>query len=407
MRLTTIEIKKAKAKQKTYKLFDDRGMYLKVTSSGGKLWRLKYRYNNKEKSISLGVYPDVSLKRAREKRDDARSLLADGIDPSQQRKAEKLKKKNEQKNTFKLIASEWHKKESVKWTFNHSKEVWRRLDNEIFPYLGNKPISEINPPLLLSVLRKTESRGVRETTRRLLQYSGKIFRHAIFTGRLELDPSIGLREALEPVQKKHLAAITTPESAGQLMRAIDGYEGHLITKFALQLSPHVFVRPGELRQAEWSEFDLQNSEWNIPGEKMKMGEQLLVPLSIQAIEILKEIQSITCHCKYVFPSIRTRSRPMSNNTVNAALRRLGYTTDEMTGHGFRALARTLLDEVLGVRVDFIEHQLGHSVRDPLGRAYNRTKHLAERRKMMQEWSNYLDVLKAGGKVIPLKKAVLN
>ena len=276
------------------------------------------------------------------------------------------------------------------------------FERDLFPKLGERPIADIKAPDLLVCLRKIEERGALETAHRALQNCGQVFRYAIATGRAERDLSADLRGALPPVKGSHHAAITEPKAIADLLRAMDSYRGALVTQCALRLAPHVFVRPGELRQAEWSEFDLDKGEWNIPAERMKLREAHLVPLSTQAIAILREIQGQTGDGRYVFPSARTGERPMSNNAILASLRRMGYAKDEMSGHGFRAMARTILDEVLGVRPDYIEHQLAHAVRDPNGRAYNRTAHLSERRKMMQLWSDYLDKLKAGAEVIAIR-----
>lgn len=394
MNLTNIQIKNAKGTGKTYRLTDGRGMYLEVSPTGRKWWRYKYRIDGREKKLALGAYPDVSLKDAREKLYAARKLVDKGIDPLEHRRAAKASREESARNTFEVIAREWHTKNIGKWTDDHGKSILTRFEKNLFPWLGSKSISQINHQDLLRTLNKVQDRGAVETTHRLLQYCSKVCRYAIVTGRLERDFTIGLKETLKPVQKQHLAAITNPEEVAQLLRAIDGYEGHTLTKSALQFAPLVFVRPGELRQAEWPEINFENAEWNIPAEKMKMREPHLVPLSEQALSILKEVHLITGQWKYVFPSVVSRLRPMSNNTINMALRRLGYTKEQMTAHGFRAMARTILDEVLGVRPDFIEHQLAHAVRDTNGRAYNRTSHLVERKKMMQQWADYLDSLKA-------------
>lgn len=405
MNLTDLKIKQAKPKEKAYKLSDGAGLYLEVSPKGGKWWRLKYRLDGKEKRLSLGVYPEVSLKEAREKREQERKLLAEGVDPSEHRKAKKFARAETAANSFEVIAKEWLTKNISQWTPGHYKNQLSRLERNAFPWLGDRPIAKISAPELLSVLRRAESRGVLETAHRVLQTCGQIFRYAVITGRAERDPSTDLKGALTPIKHRHLAAITDPNAVGALLRAIDAYEGHFVTQHALRLAPLVFVRPWELRGGQWQEIDLEKAEWNIPAERMKMREPHLVPLSKQAVTILKEIHPLSGQGTYVFPSIRSTSRPMSNNAILAALRRMGYEKHEMTGHGFRAMARTILDEVLGVRPDFIEHQLAHAVRDPNGRAYNRTTHLGERKKMMQQWADYLDQLKAGGEVIPFKGRV--
>jgi len=404
MSLTDTTVRNAKPGEKTARIFDGGGLYLEVAPSGGKWWRLKYRHGGKEKRLSLGVYPDVSLKDARQRRDDARKLLANDIDPAENRKAVKAARVERAGNSFEVIAREWYAKNSPNWAENHGKRILQRFERDLFPWIGGRPIAEITAPELLAVLRRIEARGAVETAHRAHQNCGQVFRYAIATGRAVRDPSPDLKGALPPVKEKHLAAITDPKAIGPLLRAMDDYQGQFVTKCALRLAPLVFVRPGELRKAEWVEFDLDKAEWNIPAERMKMREPHLVPLSAQAVSILRELHALTGGGKYVFPGARTTKRPMSDNAILAALRRMGFTKDEMSGHGFRAMARTILDEVLQVRPDYIEHQLAHAVRDPNGRAYNRTAHLAERRKMMQLWADYLDKQKAGAEVIRLHGA---
>ncbi len=402
MPLTDTKIRNAKSKNKQYKMFDTGGLFLIVAPAGGKWWRFKYRFGGKEKLLSFGTYPEVGLAKARTKRDRAREQVTDGIDPGQVRKALKAAKTNNE-NTFEVVAREWHAKFMPTWTQGHAKAILRRLELNVFPWMGARLIIEIKAPEVLMALRRIESRGALESAHRVRIICGQVFRYAVATGRAERDPTADLKGALPPAKSKHLAAITDPEQVGGLLRAIDGYQGSFVTKSALKLAPLLFVRPGELRQMEWAEVDLESAEWKIPAEKMKTGHPHLVPLARQAVDILKEIQPLTAAGRYVFPSPRTPKRPMSNNGVLSALRRMGFEKDEMSGHGFRAMARTILDEVLQVRPDFIEHQLAHAVRDPLGRAYNRTTHLLERQRMMQTWADYLDGLKAGTKVIPLRK----
>ena len=402
MPLTNITILKAKPTDKPVRLFDGGGLYLEISPAGGKLWRLKYRFNGKEKRLALGIYPDVSLARAREKRHEARSLLADGNDPSENRKAQKAARADRAANSFEVVAREWFAKFKPNWVAAHSDKVIRRLERDMFPWIGGKPVADVGAPDLLACLRRIENRGTVETAHRALQSCGQIFRYAVATGRAPRDPTGDLRGALSTVKGTHLASITEPTAVGGLLRACDAYQGSFVTKCALRLAPLVFVRPGELRNAEWAEINLERAEWNIPAVRMKMREPHLVPLSTQALAILRELQVVTGEGRYVFPGARTNGRPMSDNAILAALRRMGFAKDEMSGHGFRAMARTILDEVLGVRPDFIEHQLAHAVRDPNGRAYNRTAHLAERRKMMQQWADYLDKLKAGADVIPFR-----
>jgi len=415
--LTDTKIKNAKPKEKQYKLFDGDGLYLLITPKGGKCWRLKYRFDEKEKTLAFGTYPEVPLRGyflengvqeswidgARDLCARARKQLAAGIDPSEVKKARRAAITEQTENSFEVVAREWHGKFTPTWSPAHAATTIRRMERDLFPWMGARPIAEIKAPELLQVLQRVESRGALETAHRVRTICGQVFRYAVATGRAERDPAADLKGALPPVKKSHLAAITEPSKVAELLRAIDSYQGSFVVKCALLLAPLVFVRPGELRQAEWAEIDFKAAEWNIPAERMKMKEPHLVPLSSQAVDILQELKPLTAQSRYVFPSSRSFARPMSNNTINAALRLLGYSKDEMTGHGFRAMARTILDEVLHIRPDFIEHQLAHAVRDPNGRAYNRTAHLPERRKMMQVWADYLEGLKAGAKVIPFKK----
>jgi integrase len=393
MSLTDTAIRNAKPKKKQYKLTDGKGMYVLVKQAG-KYFRLDYRFGGKRKTLALGVYPDVTLKEAREKRDEARKLITNGVDPAQMRKVTKLMHTEQTANNFEAVAREWFAKRSSNWAESHAKKIIRRFELYLFPWLGSRPITEITPPELLSVLRRIESRGILETTHRVKQTCGQVFRYAIATGKAERDPSVDLRGALAPVKLGRMATITEPKKIGELLRAIDGYEGTAMAKCALRLAPLVFVRPGELRQAEWEEIDLDNTEWRIPAEKMKMKDPHIVPLSKQAVAILNEIHPITGQGRYVFPSVRTNLRPMSNNTILAALRRMGYAKDEMSGHGFRAMASTILHEQ-GWPSDIIERQLAHAERNNVKAAYNYAQHLSERRKMMQAWADYLDKLKGG------------
>lgn len=397
MPLSDTSVRNAKPESKPRKLSDGGGMFLLVTPSGGKWWRFKYRFKGKEKLLSLGVYPDVSLKEARERRDEARKLLANGIDPSEMRKAEK----NSQADSFEEVAREWYDKFKPSWSDSHALRILRRLEQNIFPWLGSRPIKTISAPDLLAVIRRIEARGAVETAHRALQNCGQIFRYAVACGRAERDPSGDLRGALPPSEEKHHASLTDPKAVAALLRDLDAYEGSFVTRCALRLAPLVFVRPGELRHAEWSEIDLDHAEWRIPAEKMKARTMHIVPLSKQAVEILRELHALTGQGKYLFPSVRTGARPMSENTVNAALRRLGYSKDEMTGHGFRSMASTILNEQ-GWNRDAIERQLAHAERNSVRAAYNYAEFLPERRKMMQSWSDYLDALRSGAKVIPLR-----
>ena len=404
MPLTDTAIRKAKPTDKTQRLYDGGGLYVELSPSGGKWWRLKYRHGGKEKRLSLGTYPDTGLADARAKRDEARKLLAAGVDPGEHRKAEKAAGEDRAANSFEVIAREWIAKQSPTWAPSHGGKIIARLERDLFPWLGRRPIADITAKELLATVNRIADRGATETAHRALQNCGQIFRYAVVTGRMDRNPAADLKGALPPVKPGHLAAIVDPAAIGGLLRAIESYQGAFITKSALRLAPLVFVRPGELRQAEWSEIDLEAAEWNIPGHKMKTGEPHLVPLSPQAVAILRDVYALTGRGRYVFPSPRSLSRPMSNNAILSALRRMGYGKDEMTGHGFRAMARTVLDEVLHFRPDYIEHQLAHAVKDPNGRAYNRTSHLPERRKMMAAWADYLDQLRdSRGKVLPMRR----
>ena len=388
MPLTDITIRNAKPGPKPVKLFDERGMFLLVTPAGGKWWRLKYRFDGKEKLLSLGVYPDVGLKDARERRDTARKQLANGIDPSLNRKAQKSLRQIQVANSFETVSREWYEKHAPNWVASHGDRIIRRLERDIFPFIGKRPIGEVAAPELLDVIRRIEARGALETAHRALSNCGQVFRYAVATGRATRDPSADLRGALPPVKGEHFAAVTDPEQVGALLRSINDYQGTPTVACALRLAPLVFVRPGELRTAEWAHIDLDAGEWRYT--VTKTGTPHIVPLATQAVTIFRELQPLTGHGRYVFPSARASTRPMSDNAILAAMRRMGISKEEMSGHGFRAMARTILDEVLGFRPDLIEHQLAHAVKDPNGRAYNRTAHLPERRKMMQEWANYLD-----------------
>ncbi len=399
MPLTDTAIRKTKPESKSVKLYDERGLFLLVSPKGGKWWRFKYRCDGKEKQLSLGVYPDVSLKDARERRDDARKLVAKGIDPSANRKAEK--ETSGGKNCFEAVTREWFAKYSRDWSKDHANRIIRRMERDVFPWIGEKPIGGIKAPELLSVIRRIEDRGALETAHRALGNCGQVFRYAVATGRAERDPSTDLRGALPPAKGEHFAAVTEPKQVAEILRALDSYEGSITVGCALKLAPLVFVRPGELRQAQWEDINFEEKEWRYLVSKTNT--QHIVPLSRQAIEVLQEIRPITGKGRFVFPGARSKDRPMSDNAILAAMRRMGIEKEEMTGHGFRAMARTILDEVLGFRPDFIEHQLAHAVRDPNGRAYNRTAHLPERKKMMQAWADYLDKLKSSIEVIPIKR----
>ncbi|QDZ29557.1 integrase arm-type DNA-binding domain-containing protein [Noviherbaspirillum sp. UKPF54] len=390
MPLTDIAIRNAKCVDKPFKLSDGDGMYLFVNAVG-KYWRLDYRYLNKRKTLALGVYPTVTLAMARERRLEARRKLADGVDPGEHKKLVKQAKLASAGNSFAAIATEWYAKNRHTWVDNHASKIIARLQNDIFPWLGTRPINEITAPELLAVLRRIELRGALETAHRALQNCSQVFRYAIATGRAERDVGADLRGALPPPKIRHHASLTDPKQVGALLRALRGYRGAFVTGCALRLAPLVFLRPGELRHAEWSEINLDAAEWRIPAAKMKMRQLHIVPLSTQAVAVLRELQPLTGHRKYVFPSVRTSDRPMSENTVLGALRRLGYEKQEMTGHGFRSMASTLLNEH-GWSADAIERQLAHAERDSIRAAYNYAEFLPERRRMMQWWADYLDKL---------------
>lgn len=362
-------------------------------------WRFRYRVQGREKLISLGVYPEISLREARERRDEAKKMHKSGGDPSARRQIEQ----KVTAETFEAVAREWLAKFSVNWAPSHSEKVIRRIELDLFPWIGARPIREITAPELLTCLRRIEERGALDTAHRAHQNCGQVFRYAVATGRAERDPSADLRGALPPVKPGHFASITEPARVAALLRSIDSYDGSAITRAALRLAPLVFVRPGELRHAEWAEINFQTAEWRIPAEKMKARALHIVPLSRQALALFTGVQPLTGKwSRYVFPAAVTRTRPMSENTINSALRRMGYTSTDMTGHGFRSMASTLLNEQ-GWNRDAIERQLAHGERDPVRAAYNYAEHLPERRKMMQAWADFLDELRANVSSVQIEK----
>ena len=409
-KLTDVAIRNAKPGPKPCRMFDGGGLYLEISPAGGKLWRLKYRFGGKEKRLSLGAYPEVPLsqaakdapKGARQKAFEARSLLAEGIDPGAVKQAQKAVERA-QEETFQAIAEEWFQEFRHTWTDSTAETIISRLRMDVFPFLGGRPMREITPPELLAVIRRIASRGAVETARRDMQKCGQIFRYAVATGRAERDVTADLRGAIPPPTKRHFASIHNPAEIGELLRAIDAYRGSPVTRCALRLAPLTFVRPGELRRAEWSEIDMEKAEWRIPAARMKMRELHIVPLSRQALDVLRELQPITGGGVYVFPGGRSAARPMSENAVLAALRRMGYERGEMTGHGFRSMASTILHEQ-GWPSDVVERQLAHGERNKVKASYNFAQHLPERRKMMQAWADYLDALREGGRVVPIFKA---
>ncbi len=403
MKLTDTAIKKAKPEAKQYKMSDGGGMYLLVHVNGGKYWQMSYRFGGKYKTLALGVYSDVTLADARTRRDEARKLLANGADPGAVKQAKKAASVALAENSFEIIAREWFAKHSPNWQENHSSKILARLVNDVFPWIGARTIGEITAPALLAVVRRIETRGALETAHRVLAICGQVFRYAVATGRAERDPTGDLRGALPPVKRgNHFAAITEPKKVGELMRDIDGYQGSFVVKCAFRLSPLLFVRPGELRKMEWKDLNLDTAEWVYFVTKTKTNH--IVPLAQQAVEILREIQPLTCHGKYVFPGERDHDRPMCDNAIRSALRRMGWSNDEMTPHGFRAMASTILDN-MGYKQEWLERQLAHEEANKVKAAYKRDAwrmYLPERTTMMQAWADYLDKLKAGADVIPLR-----
>jgi integrase len=401
MALTNIKILKLKPKDSPYKVSDEKGLFLLVNPNGNKLWRFKYRIDKKEKSLSIGKYPDVPLasseiegvlvKGARQIRDEARQLVSAGIDPSKNKREQKEAKLNAQNNSFELVTREWLDVQADRLSKGYKEDITRRLEKNVFPWLGELSIEEIKPPDILKTVKRIEGKGTIETAHRVLSNINKVFQYSVSTGKITENPAVHIKGALKPVKTKHLASITNPDKVGGLLRMLEGYQGDFIVRSALQLAPLVFVRPVELREAKWKEIDLKKAQWSFVASKTKT--EHIVPLSKQAIEILKDIEPLTGEGEFVFPSARSQFKPMSNNAILSAFRRMGIAKEEMSGHGFRAMARTLLDEELHIRVEYIEHQLAHTVKDPLGRAYNRTTHIKERTKMMQAWADYLDELK--------------
>lgn len=403
MPLTALQIKQASPREKPYKLSDSNGLYLLISSQGQKYWRLDYRHGGKRKTLALGVYPNASLSDARSKRDEAKQQLKNGIDPGEVKRAKKLAQVLDSDNTFRSVAHEWLAKEAPHWAEGHTSRVKRILERDLLPHLGDRQANAITSPELLACLRRVEARGAVETAHRVKQVAGQVMRYAVATGRAERDPSADLKGALATPKTTHMAAVTDPKELGKLLVMLDDYHGTPEVAAALKLAPMLFCRPGELRRMLWSEVNFAKCEWHLPAEKMKMREPLIVPLASQAVDILQGLRQLSGDRGiHVFPSARSAKRPMSDNAVLSALRRLGIPKDQASGHGFRSTARTLLDEALGYRVDLIEAQLAHAVKDANGRAYNRTSYLPQRKEMMQNWANYLDSLKAqasGGNVV--------
>jgi integrase len=402
MKLTAIAVKNAKPGRHS----DGEGMYLLVTESGQKYWRFDYRFLGKYKTLALGVFPDTTLAMARSKRAEARTLLASDQDPSVAKRKAKAIAKQKNDNTFQSVAHMWLETTASQRKANTDAKLKSWLSRDVIPELGELPVSEIKTTDVLRILRKMEARGVFDSVLRVKQIISRIMKFAVREGLVERDPTYELQgpDTFKSKPTKHHAAITDPKAFGGLLRAIAGYEGHFVIKTALQLSPLVFVRPGELRAMEWIEVDLENAIWSIPGHRMKMSSDHIVPLSTQTVALLQELHLVTGDRQLAFPSLKGEGRPLSENTINAALTAMGYDGTRHRAHGFRASARTMLDEQLGYPAHLIEHQLAHAVKDANGRAYNRTSHLQERRKMMQEWANYLDQLAIGGAVVKLREA---
>ncbi|CAJ2719745.1 phage integrase [Burkholderia pseudomallei] len=403
MPLTDSIAKNAKPADKPYKLTDGRGMYLLVQPNGAKYWRMAYRLHGKQKLLAIGVYPAVGLATARERRDDARKKLAAGVDPSVAKRAEKRVARLAASNTFEAVAHGWMNERKTVVEIGQYEKTLARFESDVFPWLGRRPISEVDAPEILAVLKRIDGRGARYTAHRVRSEISRVFRYGIKEGYCKTDPARDLIDAIPPAQTTHFASITEPSKVGEMLRAFDGFSGTFPVLCALKLAPMLFVRPGELRKAQWSQIDMERGDWRYLVSKTKT--EHLVPLATQALAILRELHALTGNGTYVFPGARDRHRPMSEAAINAALRRLGYDTrTEITGHGFRAMARTILHEELEQKPEVIEHQLAHTVPDNLGSAYNRTKFIKKRREMMQQWADYLDRLKAGAEVIPISAA---
>ncbi|MCT8357470.1 tyrosine-type recombinase/integrase [Xanthomonas citri] len=391
MPLSDAAVRNAKPAAKPVRLFDGGGLYVEISPKGAKLWRWKYRFGGKEKRLALGVYPEIGLADARAQHLEARKVLRSGVDPADKRRVDKLVRADRSQLSFAVVAAELlelHAKKNSPLTMKRNARI---VEKDLNPYLGHRPVAEVSAPELLAVLRKIEARGAVETAHRARGIASMVFRYAITVGKAERDPASDLFGALETPKVQNFASLTEPTEVAPLLRALWGYEGSPVVRAALKLAPLVFARPGELRSAKWKDIDLVAGEWRYVASKT--GTPHIVPLASQAVEVLRELEPITRNSEFVFPSLHGKGRSMSDSTINAALRRMGFDSKTMTGHGFRAMARTILDEVLGFRPDYIEHQLAHAVRDPNGRAYNRTAHIAERRKMMQAWADYLDGLR--------------
>lgn len=403
MKLTDVAIRHTKPGGRPLRLFDGNGLYLEVSPSGGKWWRLKYRYEGKEKRLSLGVYPDIGLREARDRCVEARRLLAARVDPAEARRAHKASRVEAGAQSFEAIAREWYAKQQPTWAESHADKIIRRLERDVFPWIGSKNVAAITAPEVLSLLRRIEQRGAVETAHRAQQNCGQVFRYAVATGRATSDPSRDLRGALTPWKPQHYSTLTSSQAVATLLRDIAAYQGTFVTKCALRLSPFLFVRPGELRRAEWAEIDIRQREWRIPAAKMKRRIMHIVPLANQVVQIFEEVRPLTGGGQWVFPGVRSNGEPMSENTVNAALRRLGYEREALTGHGFRGMASTMLHEQ-GWPSHLIERQLAHGEPNEVKAAYNHAEYLPERRRMMQAWADFLSALAAGpdGVLVPVE-----
>lgn len=397
--LTYIQINAAKPKEKAWSLSDSQGLLLLIQPNGSKLWRFRYRFLDKQKTLHLGGWPQVSLADARVRRDEAKKKIADGIDPALEKKRARIAAKYAAANTFQAVAEEWLVKCERDGLAPVTVDKIRWLLAKAYPLLGTIPIAQITPHEALAVLRKVEATGAYESARRMRSVLSRVFRYGVATVRCDKDVAADLRGAIAVPKVKHFAAITRPSEVGTLLRAIEGYTGHKVTVMAMRLSPHVLLRPGELRQAEWADIDFEEAIWFIPAERMKMRRPHRVPLSRQVIEMLKELHEHTHWWKYLFPCLGKPRKAMSENAVNQGLRKLGYTTDQMTAHGFRAMAATLLNEMGEWNPDAIERQLAHVDTNQVRRAYARGEYWDERVEMMQRWSDYLDQLREGGKIL--------
>lgn len=405
MALSDMKVKAAKGREKPYKLTDEKSLHLLVNPSGTKLWRMSYRFLGKQKTLAIGSYPDVSLSNARERRDEARKLLANGFDPSEVKKAKKASCLDRAANSFEIVARRWHHKCESKWSASYTKKVIQLLQRDVFPWLGSKPVADLEAPDFLAVARRLEARGIVDTAHRSMQICGQVMRFAVAEGLIRRDPVVDLRGALQSVKTEHMASTTDPIRVGEILRMFDAFTGSYQVMQALKLAPLVFTRPGELRQAKWKDIDLDAALWSIPAEAMKMREPHFVPLSSQAVAILRDMEPFSGHLEYVFPGGRDPKRPMSDAALNAAMRRLGIDTqNELTGHGFRAMARTILHEKMNYAPEIIEVQLAHKAPGPLGAAYARAKFIEQRKEMMQVWADYLEKLKSGAEVIKFPSA---